>query len=335
MLGQLEETLALKEFTRETFRSVFGIELHLSNTEMLFLAIVLAIVFLALAVVGCWAIFRSVRWAIRAYMRNRFKKAYNIQCDSTVIVGFRSDEKKNSFYLVYPRWRFKNKDGSCDKRRSGNDLLWGWCRLGVGSFKVRCLYPEKMLWIVRELRKKGVSIQLCDLELANVRVARNERYLRTASQIYSSFSNNPSGFERYCAWLYSAMGYQCETTAKTADGGFDVRFVDQYGKTGIMECKCYADQNAVSRPLIDKLIGVNAHERADRMVFVTTSRFTSGARSRANEFGVELVDGEGITSLVDEYVSCDRSDTDFADVTWQQLAACYPPDVRPSKVYFG
>lgn len=96
-----------------------------------------------------------------------------------------------------------------------------------------------------------------------------------------------------------------------------------------------AKRSSVDRPLIGKLVGVNAHERAERMVFVTTSRFTSGARTRANEFGVELVDGKMLASLIDEYVSCDRSDTDFADVTWHQLAACYPPDVEPpSRVYF-
>ncbi|MDO5042787.1 MAG: restriction endonuclease [Slackia sp.] len=325
----------MTEFVKDVFWSVFGIDLYLSSEEMLLLSIAFVVVLLGLAAVGCWLIFRLVRSVVRAYMRGRFKKVYDVQCDSTVIIGFRSNQKENSFSLAYPRWRFKNKDGSRDKRRSRNELLLGWCHLGVGSFKVRCLYPEKMLWIVRQLRKRGVSIQLCNLELANVRTARSERQLRTASQIYDSFSSNPSGFEQYCAWLYSAMGYQCETTAKTSDGGLDVRFIDPDGKSGIMECKCYADQSTVSRPLIDKLIGVNAHERADRVVFVTTSQFTSGARKRADEFGVELVDGKALASLVDEYVSCDRSDDDFADVTWQQLAACYPPDVRPSKVYFG
>lgn len=285
MLEQLGETFTFTEFVTELLRSICGSDLNISDSEVLIVSIALLLIALILLVAACWAVFLLCQRAYRAYMRNQFKKAYKIKCDSTVIIGPRSNQEKNSFSLAYPRWRFKNKDGSRDKRRSENDLLWEWCHLGVGPFKVKCLQPEKMLWLVRHLRNKGISIQLCNLELANVRTSRSTRNLRTAGQLYSSFSSNPSGFERYCAWLYSAMGYKCETTAKTADGGLDVRFIDPNGKSGIMECKCYAEQNSVSRPLIDKFIGVNAHERAERMIFVTTSRFSSGAEKRANEFG--------------------------------------------------
>ncbi|MDO4442293.1 MAG: restriction endonuclease [Slackia sp.] len=321
---------SIAEFFEKIAYFIFEKEIDFSNTG----AVLASIACLFISLFFLWALFWLARFTIRWFMRRLFRKAYHVQCDSTVVVGLRLNKGSDSFTLAFPRWHFGNKDGSRDKRRSGNELLWGQCRLGVGSFKVRCPYPERMLWIVRELRKNDVSIQLCDLELANVRAARNKRHLRTASQLYDSFSNDPSGFERYCSWLYSSMGYRCETTAKTADGGFDVKFVDPKGKSGIMECKCYAERNTVSRPLIDKLVGVNAHERADRMVFVTTSQFSSGARSRASEFGVELVDGRALASLIDAYVSCDRDDVDFADVTWQQLAAYYPPDIRPRKEYF-
>lgn len=294
------------------------------------LPIVVSLFFIVLI---CWSLFMIVRAAIRAIMRQLFRKTYHLKCDSTVIVGFRLNRETNSSQLTMPRWQYENKNRSRDKRRKNNKLIRGWSRLEVGPFKIKCRFPEKILWLVRKLRNGGVFIELGEIESLNVRSAQKERHFRTAKDIYRAFRNDPFGFESYCAWLFTSMGYKCETTRKTADGGFDVKFIDPTGKTGIMECKCYSDQNVVGRTYIDKFTGVNAHEHAERMVFVTTSRFSSGAKERAAEFGIDLIDGEALGGLINE-LPLENEVMRFADITWQQLDSYYPPDVSPSKSYF-
>ena len=68
----------------------------------------------------------------------------------------------------------------------------------------------------------------------------------------------------------------------------------------IAECKLYT-ADMVGRPLIQKLVGANATQRADKMVFITTSRFSKPAVDYATEQKVWLIDGEELQRMIDRY----------------------------------
>ena len=68
----------------------------------------------------------------------------------------------------------------------------------------------------------------------------------------------------------------------------------------IVECKCYSINHKVGRPSIQKLVGANNIVSADRMVFVTTSDFSSAAIDYAKETGVELINGHKLMDLLDK-----------------------------------
>ena len=81
-------------------------------------------------------------------------------------------------------------------------------------------------------------------------------------------------------------------TPPTNDGGYDLIGKTSKGETLICECKCYSPNHSVGRPLIQKLVGANETVRAQRMFFITTSRFSAEAIEYARQTGVGLVDGK-------------------------------------------
>ena len=121
----------------------------------------------------------------------------------------------------------------------------------------------------------------------------------TVSDLLVKYADCPQEFEGFCASLFRKMGFEAETTAKTNDGGYDI-WMKKDGITYIAECKLYSS-DIVGRPLIQKLVGANATQKADKMVFITTSKFSKLAIEYANEQKIWLIDGEELQRMIDVY----------------------------------
>ena len=134
--------------------------------------------------------------------------------------------------------------------------------------------------------------------------------------IINQFKDNPTDFETFTARLFQKMGYNAKTTSKTNDGGFDI-VLHRNQITTIVECKCYAQDHNVSRPLIQKLVGANQTKNADRMMFVTTSDYTVGALKYANETGVETINGEQLSELIVKYYNIKNMDVKVNTYEWK------------------
>ena len=74
----------------------------------------------------------------------------------------------------------------------------------------------------------------------------------SSRELHKRFQEDPFAFEEYCAALFRAMGKRAHTTPRTNDGGYDVIVSDDNGLNGIVECKCYAPDSKVGRPLLTK-----------------------------------------------------------------------------------
>lgn len=117
---------------------------------------------------------------------------------------------------------------------------------------------------------------------------------------------HPSFFEKLVVDLLIAMGYGCDDKSgqvigKSHDGGIDgIISEDKLGLNLIyIQAKRYSEGNNVGRPEIQRFIG--AMQKAEKGVFITTSKFTKEALAFANaetRKHIRLVDGDSLVELM-------------------------------------
>lgn len=117
---------------------------------------------------------------------------------------------------------------------------------------------------------------------------------------------HPSFFEKMVVDLLLAMGYGCDDKSgqvigKSHDGGIDgIISEDKLGLNLIyIQAKRYNEGNNVGRPEIQRFIG--AMQRAEKGVFITTSKFTREAIEFANAENrkhIRLIDGDNLVELM-------------------------------------
>ena len=124
----------------------------------------------------------------------------------------------------------------------------------------------------------------------------------------NNFENvDPFEFERFVSNLLKKMGYNTEVTPKTGDYGVDIK-AEKDGMKIVVQVKRW--KNPVPPAEINKLLGAMRNFRADRAIFVTTSRFTKNARRIAERNPeIELWDMEKLRWLVRKYMIEDEFDT--------------------------
>jgi restriction system protein len=122
-------------------------------------------------------------------------------------------------------------------------------------------------------------------------------------------TKSPTFFEQTVVKLLVAMGYggsdgQAQVTAASNDGGIDgVIDQDTLGLNRVyIQAKRYAPGNAVGRPEVQGFVGALSG-KADGGVFITTGRFSPGARLYADAVPTRiiLIDGDRLTSLMTQF----------------------------------
>lgn len=99
-------------------------------------------------------------------------------------------------------------------------------------------------------------------------------------------------FELLCAKYYEAAGFLSETIRCGPDGGIDVKLyrVDPDKPLAVVQCKAWANV-AVGVKEIRELLGVMAHEKIGRGIFITTSSYTLQALEFGSANPLQLLDG--------------------------------------------
>lgn len=120
---------------------------------------------------------------------------------------------------------------------------------------------------------------------------------------------DPAFFEDAVVQLLLAMGYggtsgTGSVTGISNDGGIDgVIDQDVLGLSRVyVQAKRYADNNVVQRPEVQGFVGA-VHGRADGGVFITTSRFSQGAKDfvASTPVRIVLIDGSRLVELMIKY----------------------------------
>lgn len=131
----------------------------------------------------------------------------------------------------------------------------------------------------------------------------------SAELLVRLLSKSPTFFEEAVVKLLVAMGYggaegQATVTKQSNDGGIDgIIDQDTLGLNRVyIQAKRYAPDNTVGRPELQGFVGALSG-KADGGVFITTGRFSPGARDYAEVVPTRiiLIDGERLTSLMIRY----------------------------------
>jgi restriction system protein len=106
-------------------------------------------------------------------------------------------------------------------------------------------------------------------------------------------------FERLVGEAFRRRGYQVtETGGGGSDGGIDLVLAKGGGRL-LVQCKQWRTQR-VGVTTVRELYGVIAARGATGGFVVTCGAFTQEARQFARDCGIELIDGDGLTSLIRE-----------------------------------
>jgi len=122
-------------------------------------------------------------------------------------------------------------------------------------------------------------------------------------------SADPEFFEHPVLRLLQSMGYggdddSLEQTGGSGDGGIDgVISLDRLGLERVyVQAKRYAADNTVQRPAIQGFLGALTQKHANKGVFITSSRFSDGARRFVSDRdGIVLIDGDALGDLMIDY----------------------------------
>lgn len=120
---------------------------------------------------------------------------------------------------------------------------------------------------------------------------------------------SPTGFEDLVIALLARMGYgragSVERTSASGDAGVDVIISqDPLGLDRIyVQAKRYGEERTIDRPKIHEFAGALLGKQGDRGVFITTSRFSTGAVQEAERINarIELIDGRRLAELLVTY----------------------------------
>lgn len=118
---------------------------------------------------------------------------------------------------------------------------------------------------------------------------------------------SPSFFERVVVELLVKMGYggsradAGRAVGRSGDGGIDgIIKEDRLGLDVVYIQAKRWDSNSVGRPDVMQFAGALQAQRANKGIFITTSRFTNEARNYVSQIGskIVLIDGEHLTELM-------------------------------------
>lgn len=112
-------------------------------------------------------------------------------------------------------------------------------------------------------------------------------------------------FERMVTTLLVKMGFRAEMTKASGDGGIDIIANLEkpiIGGRYLIQCKRFDTETQIGAPMIREFYGaLVADGKALKGIFVTTSRFTTQARDFAHSLPLELIDGQQLQTLLEQY----------------------------------
>ena len=242
-----------------------------------------------------------VRHVHRKILQRGFLRQFGITVPADVKIKKNKSSTTTSYVLRCPVWKHAKSDGTRDRRYKSNPIVRRLSVMRTGEWELSSYDPLAMNSLVVAFRKEGNAMPLCQQEMAKyslVSAGRRNQFVGASEvQLYAHFMNDSDGFEEWCAQLLRDNGAKVRVTPSSNDGGYDLD-IHANGARAIAECKCYhPTEGSVGRPLLQKLVGANASEHAQQMIFMTTSRYSAPAIEYAKEQDITLLDGKTLIRM--------------------------------------
>ena len=105
--------------------------------------------------------------------------------------------------------------------------------------------------------------------------------------------------ELLCARYYELVGFRTETQASGPDGGIDVRLykLDAAAPLALVQCKAW-NTRQVGVKEMRELLGVMAHAKVGRGIFVATGGYTHEALAFARANPIQTLDGQALVDKI-------------------------------------
>ena len=262
-----------------------------------------------------------------------------------------SDEERNTVYdkgkhnkfanRVFWALSYLNMSGLVDKPKRG---IYKISKKGVELLNT----PEQInTYIKEEIKKRREQTndsageqneQTENDDLTPEEILFNS-YERIRQSIYSEtldviLAKSPREFEKLVVMLLQKMGYGGElsdsglVTQYSNDGGIDgIIKEDVLGLGRIhIQAKRYQAGQTISREEIQKFVGALAVAQSNKGVFITTSKFSKGAKEYVNNLNatttIVLINGEQLAEFIYDYglgmqtvksIELKKLDSDFWD----------------------
>lgn len=304
-VGLLRKWLAIYHMEVQKFQGLF-------NSEAVRLGIFVGVCLIVVVVT-----ILEIRAIVTYSRRQNFCREYKLSNIKDYQINAKPEEQYNYYSLSYPHWIYSNRDGTKDRRhRRNNAIVCAPSILHLGRYLIKRNDPFAIKDLVAEIRENNPNVIIqrnIEEEYKYEAILKQKADIVSFSsieEIYRTYVNNPYDFELFTADLFRRMGCAAQTTSKTNDGGFDI-VLFKNGRRSIVECKCYAPDQTIGRPLLQKLAGANMIAKAEFMVFVATCDFSREARKYAERVDITLINGTKLIELVRHYFHNLNQNNDF------------------------
>lgn len=113
-------------------------------------------------------------------------------------------------------------------------------------------------------------------------------------------------FEHLVADLWEEQGWNTTVSQQSADAGIDVTATKTfpYDEKALIQAKRYSEDTTVGSRKVQQYSALKQQEPGvDKVIIVTTGRFTSPAQRLGEQLNVKLIDGDDLMDLV-YYLGC-------------------------------
>lgn len=116
--------------------------------------------------------------------------------------------------------------------------------------------------------------------------------------------NSLSGteFEDLCCRLLLKMGFFIVKTSLSANGS--IEFIATYNRPmfkGIYVILCKDNKDTVGVATVRELYSIVSDEQSNKGILITTGQFSYSAINFAEDSNLELIDGDALNALLNEY----------------------------------
>lgn len=281
------------------FEDLLGIAFLASILGIILIVIIAPFVYLKIYI-------RNKRKEKAIELNNRLKEEFaneyqlDIIPNNAIIESTEECYDENYYQLNFPHWKFENMNKTKDNRMNNNYIVWKDSYLYINNYLLSFDNPLSLMDCIYRLRNKDIEIKKSFYEIEKINKEKRKFEYNNAvlsiKDLIRLYGSKPTDFEYYCANIFKSIGFEAVVTPPTNDGGYDIKLLKNNNIFALVECKLF-DKTKVGRPLIQKLVGASVTEKANNLIFVTTSDFSNEAIEYANATHVQLINGENLIKL--------------------------------------